>query len=169
MTHSSHMTRTCASSLCYDWLMFLWLTIVSHNDVMTFARDSYYESRVSRRWRALRTWHVLCFMIGLRYVAGRGLYKGSRRAVDIGSSRYHLSTFLQYNFTFIFTLLLAKEQSRYEEVPSTPLPNTTLVWDTKKFPLHLSPIQHWCEIRRSSLYTSPQYDIGVWYKDYCIV
>jgi len=69
LTHSSHMTRTCVSSLCYNWLMFLWLTIVSHNDVMTFARDSLYESRVPRRWRALRTWYVLCFMIGLRHVA----------------------------------------------------------------------------------------------------
>ena len=69
LTHGSHMTRTCVLSLCYDWLMFLWLTIVSHNDVMTFARDSHYKSRVSRRWRALCTWHVLCFMIGLRHVA----------------------------------------------------------------------------------------------------
>jgi len=69
LTHSSHMTRTCMSSLCYDWLMFLWLTIVSHNDVMTFARDSHYESRVPRRWHALRTWYVLCFMIDLRHVA----------------------------------------------------------------------------------------------------
>jgi len=49
LTHSSHMTRTCVSSLCYDWLMFLWLTIVSHNDVMIFASDSHYESRVPCR------------------------------------------------------------------------------------------------------------------------
>jgi len=69
LTYSSQMTRTCVSSLCYNWLMFLWLTIVSHNDVMTFAHDSHYESRVPRRWRTLRTWHVLCFMIGLQYVA----------------------------------------------------------------------------------------------------
>jgi len=39
LTHSSHMTRTCASSLYYNWLILLWLTIVSYNDVMTFARD----------------------------------------------------------------------------------------------------------------------------------
>ena len=69
LTHSSHMTHTCVSSLYYDWLMFLWLTIVSHNDVMTFAPDSHYESRVPRRWYALRTWYVLCFMIRLWHVA----------------------------------------------------------------------------------------------------
>ena len=66
LTHSSHMTRSWVSSSCYDWLMFLWLTIVSHNHVMTFAHDSHYESRVPRRWRALRTWHVLWFAIGLK-------------------------------------------------------------------------------------------------------
>ena len=69
LTNSTHMTRTCVSWLCYDWLMFLWHTIVSHNDVMTFARDSHYESRVPRRWRALRTGYVLYFMIDLRHVA----------------------------------------------------------------------------------------------------
>ena len=46
----SHMTRTCVSSLGYDWLIVIWLTIVSHNDVMTFAHDSHYESWVSRMW-----------------------------------------------------------------------------------------------------------------------
>ena len=68
LTHSSWMTHTCMLSLCYDWLMFLWLTIVSHNDQIIFAHDSHYESQVSLRWRTMRTWLVLCFMIGLRYV-----------------------------------------------------------------------------------------------------
>jgi len=41
LTHSSHMTHTCLSLLCSDWLMFCWLTIVSYYDVMTFAHDSH--------------------------------------------------------------------------------------------------------------------------------
>jgi len=42
--------RTCESLLGYDWLIVSWLTIVTSYDVMIFARDSYYESWVSRMW-----------------------------------------------------------------------------------------------------------------------
>ena len=42
--------RTCESWLYYDWLIVLWLTIVTSYDVMTFAHDSCYESWVSHMW-----------------------------------------------------------------------------------------------------------------------
>ena len=42
---------------------------MSHNDVMAFARKSYYRSRVLLMSCALLTGHVLSVMIGLQHIA----------------------------------------------------------------------------------------------------
>ena len=50
--------------LCYDWFMFETTHICESYEVMTFARNSVYESRVSHI-RVIRVvWYVLWFMIG---------------------------------------------------------------------------------------------------------
>ena len=50
--------------LCYNWFMFWTTHICESYDVMTFARDSDYESRVSHTRLIQVVWYVLWFMIG---------------------------------------------------------------------------------------------------------